>query len=338
VGTEEGLMKITGRHAASFALTLALGSLGAASAHAYPQYSQNHDATNCRACHGDFRANGYISKVDGQNWGKLHDVHRQQMLNGDCETCHANNNKFPVLIDSSGGGNGLDALACVGCHGRAEDNTNSNPAAPHGYGAGLRQHHVQAGVNVCTSCHADADPNAYTPVGEDVLPPYYATPGSGHPNMPADSCNPQGSEDFAGDADGIDNDGDGNFDAADSDCGGGTGGGGTGGSGTGGSGTGGSGTGGSTSTSGTGGGTAGGGTGGGASSSGTGGASSSGTGGASSSGTGGASSSGTGGSATAAPGDEGGCGCRLQSREAPAGALVGLFAALGLLLLRRRRD
>jgi len=55
----------------------------------YDQYSVNKDATNCRLCHGDFRAGSYTSLVDGMNWGNLHDLHRTTMLGGDCSTCHS---------------------------------------------------------------------------------------------------------------------------------------------------------------------------------------------------------------------------------------------------------
>jgi hypothetical protein len=55
-------------------------------------------------------------------------------------------------------------------------------------------------------------------VGENVLPAYYANPGTGHPAIPPDSCNPAGAEDFAGIANGLDNDGDGIYGLADTDC------------------------------------------------------------------------------------------------------------------------
>lgn len=44
-----------------------------------------------------------------------------------------------------------------------------------GWGAGLRQHHNRNGVTVCLNCHADADPDAFTPAGEDIMPPWYAS-------------------------------------------------------------------------------------------------------------------------------------------------------------------
>jgi len=153
------------------------------------------------------------------DWGNLHNLHRQTMLSLDCDTCHQASDNFPVLLDDSDGGSGLASIGCVGCHGREEDNTAANPGFPHGRGAGLRQHHFNAGVMVCANCHDDADPANYTPVGENVLPEYYANPGIGHPSMPTDPCNADGSEDFAGAPIGIDNDGDGLFDGDDGDCG-----------------------------------------------------------------------------------------------------------------------
>lgn len=199
---------------------LALGGLFARAGWvgAYPQYSQNRDATACRACHGDFRDNNYVSPVDGQNWGDLHDIHRDVMLNGDCETCHGSND-FPVVLKSSRGGSGLSSIGCMGCHGRTADHSTSNPDYPQsGLGAGLRQHHFKAGETVCAACHLDADPANFTPVVESELPEYYANPGSGHSAIPTSSCNAGGVENFAGSAIGLDNDGDGLYDGDDPDC------------------------------------------------------------------------------------------------------------------------
>lgn len=188
------------------------------SASAYTQWSIDDDATYCGSCHGDFRNNNYISSADGQLWGNLHNIHRSTMLSGDCNACHQAGDTFPVLIDESGGGDGLDPIGCMGCHGRAEDNVAENPSFPHGLGAGLRQHHTNAGVADCLECHADANPANYTPVGEEVLPPYYANPGNGHDSIPSESCNDNGSEDFAGASTGLDNDGDQLYDTDDPGC------------------------------------------------------------------------------------------------------------------------
>ena len=111
----------------------------------------------------------------------------------------------------------MSAISCVGCHGREQDMGNDSVSA--GRGAGLRQHHAVAGQTGCQNCHSDADPANFIPVGEDVLPEYYANPGTNHPSIPTDSCSPSGEEDIAGLTTGLDNDGDGDYDTADSDCG-----------------------------------------------------------------------------------------------------------------------
>jgi cysteine-rich repeat protein len=202
---------------ASCIIGLAVFATAMPKSDAYQTYSQNGDATNCGMCHGDFRDSPYVSLSDGQNWGNdLHDIHRNTMLNGDCDTCHSGG-EFPVDLDSSDGGDGLEAISCVGCHGRNEDIGNDSSSA--GRAAGLRQHHSMTGTTSCVGCHSDADPANYTPVSEDVLPSYYSTPDSAHPDKPSDSCNPNGEEDYAGIAEGLDNDGDDVYDTNDPDCG-----------------------------------------------------------------------------------------------------------------------
>lgn len=201
-----------------FIVFCVLAMLPLTDALAYTQYSIDDDATYCGACHGDFRASEYTSLSDGQVWGNLHNIHRSNMLSSDCEACHTGS-FFPVNISNSLGGTGLDPIGCMGCHGRAEDNVAGNPSFPNGMGAGLRQHHTNAGVNDCVECHDDALPANYTPVGEDVLPEYFANPGTGHPDMPTGPCNDDGSENFAGATIGMDNDGDQMYDGDDQDCG-----------------------------------------------------------------------------------------------------------------------
>ncbi len=198
-------------------LSVACLAVWSGSASAYQQYSQNRDATNCRACHGDFRAADYFSVKDNGYWGNLHSLHRMTMLSGDCDVCHQIST-FPVQLSVSNGGTGLAPIGCVGCHGRDADNTAANPEYPDGRGAGLRQHHQRAGVTVCGTCHADADPSTFTTAGEDVLPPYYGVSIAAHPKMPTQSCNGDGSENFAGYPRGLDNDGDLAYDGADANC------------------------------------------------------------------------------------------------------------------------
>jgi len=182
----------------------------------------------CNTCHGNFNASSYVD-VDGQSWGNLHDLHRSRgafiatgMLNTstDCNVCHSGSSRTPVFIARSTGVSGLPAISCVGCHGRSEDGGHDSESA--GLGAGLRQHHTRAGVTDCQGCHSDADPANYTPVGENVKPPYYANPGASRPNMPTDPCNSNptaaGKETFAGLLIGLDNDGDDLYDRADPNC------------------------------------------------------------------------------------------------------------------------
>lgn len=202
--------------------------IGAGTAQAYLQYSINKDATNCRACHGDFRASPYVALTDGADWGKaLMDMHAGDILSGDCTTCHSGGPRFPVIIGSSAGGTGLDPIACAGCHGRAED-ADPSGSGSQGYGAGLRQHHWVAdreinglSTRICLDCHIDADPANFTPVDESYLPPYFAFPAGSDPNhlnIPSDPCNPMVDgypEDYAGSTEGLDNDGNGLYDELD---------------------------------------------------------------------------------------------------------------------------
>jgi len=192
-------------------ITIAILMVGLSEARAYDKYS------DCEDCHGDFLANPYVSLADDSSWGdSLHNVHRNEMLNSNCNACHGSGGFDSVTIDSSTGGDGLAPISCVGCHGRDEDA--GNDSISEGRGAGLRQHHFTAGVESCVNCHIDSNPAIYSAVGEDVLPNYYANPGDNHPQIPKDPCNADGDENFAGSTLGLDNDGDGSYDTADSDC------------------------------------------------------------------------------------------------------------------------
>jgi hypothetical protein len=99
-------MRVFRLNAAAAAL-LAVAITGVNAVHGYERYSQNDDATWCRACHGDFRADNYVSLSDGQPWGNLHEVHRSTMLSGDCDTCHIGSSRLPVYLDQSTGGDGM---------------------------------------------------------------------------------------------------------------------------------------------------------------------------------------------------------------------------------------
>ncbi len=210
-------------------ILIALGILlfGAPNSIAYQEYA---DAGfgGCDNCHGAFQDNrSYISLSDGTDWGAdLMDVHNI-MVNSDCDTCHEGTTNFPVFMNHSNGGVGFDPISCIGCHGRAEDRGTAqdcvdpgSPNSPCRDGAGLRQHHYNSSPDfagaICLSCHDDTDPANFTPVSEDVKPPYYTPdPDPNHPDKPVDPCNPNGKEDFAGTARGLDNDGDLVYDSAD---------------------------------------------------------------------------------------------------------------------------
>jgi hypothetical protein len=173
----------------------------------------------------------YISPTDERPWSEiyqeleadepeeeigLHDVHRHIMVDrigrSRCDVCHLESGRYPVVLNFSAT-TVLEPIGCGGCHGRDED-----AGIDSGPGAGLRQHHTNAGVTECKTCHADADPANYTPVGEDVLPPNYVLPDDVFLNKPTDPCNPDGEEDYAGGPRGLDNDGDGRYDESDQDC------------------------------------------------------------------------------------------------------------------------
>jgi hypothetical protein len=199
-------------------------ALSSAVASAYEQYSVNKDATNCRACHGDFRAAApYISANDGVSWRNpangnaavnLHDGHRTYMLSGDCGVCHTTGGRFPVSTFSSDGGGGLAGISCIGCHGRAEPNAGGAVK-----GTGLRQHHYRSGVTECIDCHADADPAAFTTADEHTFPPFYATPDANHPDKPTNPCNNLNATEAAvAPGIGLDNDGDLAYDGAEPEC------------------------------------------------------------------------------------------------------------------------
>lgn len=206
-GRQRRLAPVTALAVIAAVASLALG---------YDQYSTNKTSGNCATCHGGFRTSPYTSKVDGQSWNDdLHDVHRNGMLGSDCNSCHYSS-RFPTYIGRSPGGNGLSGYSCAGCHGRSQDGTGTGTE---GFGAGLRQLHWRTGTTSCVDCHADSNPAAKTPVGENVLPPFYANPGTGH-TIPTDPCNPSPAfvENYAASTLGLDNDGDGTFDALDSQC------------------------------------------------------------------------------------------------------------------------
>ena len=165
----------------------------------------------CDTCHGDFRAGGYESNHDGASWGTdLMSGHGNWVS---CSGCHQSDFSADVLLNQSS--DATFSKSCVGCHGRDEDVTGNcvgdDSPVECGSGAGLRQTHANAGIGTCAGCHSGDS----APVGEDVNPYNYTLEAS----TIKDSCDADGSESQFG-ATGLDNDGDGQRDAADGDCGG----------------------------------------------------------------------------------------------------------------------
>jgi len=193
------------RHALSLIkglLWLTLACCG--TAWAYDDYS------GCETCHGDFNSGVYESNHDGASWGTdLMDGHGEWVPN--CDSCHQAGGFSDVLLNQSA--DGTFSKSCVGCHGRDEDVTGNcvgdDSPVECGSGAGLRRVHESVSGANCSACHTgDA-----APVGENVKPFNYSLQASAI----ADSCDADGTESQFGTT-GLDNDGDGERDAADSDC------------------------------------------------------------------------------------------------------------------------
>jgi hypothetical protein len=195
-------------------------------AHAYATWS---DGCANALCHGDFNSGTYASKHDGTSWGTdLMSGHIGFMGSSACNICHQpplGTPRTPVYIGLSAGITNYPPIACLGCHGRAQDAQGSSACVEGdtttidpgncGMGAGLRAHHAQAGIADCGDCHVSDG----TPVGENVQPPYYFADVN-RPNKPIDACNAAptpGNENKFGTT-GLDNDGDGLYDGADPDC------------------------------------------------------------------------------------------------------------------------
>ena len=201
---------------------------------AYKYWSNGvNDVGQCAACHGKFREGNYFSEAEGVSWGAhLHDVHLnntdvESNPNGSCDSCHGGvdtEGRQVNLSSSADAKDGVNAIACMGCHGRLEDANSLGIFGEPGWGAGLRQHHensthVDAGPGTCKGCHQDADPAKFTPASEDTMPAWYASITNTSIAMTMDPCSVDGEEDFSSNGTGLDNDGDHSYDALeDSDC------------------------------------------------------------------------------------------------------------------------
>lgn len=137
---------------------------------------------SCMNCHTGFR--------DGSP--SLHSLHTDVV--NTCGDCHSGSFSDPLSTNSS---NNYAEYSCNGCH----------------EVAGLATKH---GAQTCggSSCHDDVIGAA---AGEDVLPYFYVEGRSGIVN-PCRANAANGGEDLDGNGRGLDNDGDGLYDADDSDC------------------------------------------------------------------------------------------------------------------------
>jgi hypothetical protein len=142
-------------------------------------YPNYNGSPSCDDCHPGF-VGGFSGPLHGQHLG---------VISG-CNLCHGNPGDNPKLED------------CAGCHVQA----------------GLVAHHDNAGAPAdtnglrCINCHP-----GLTPDPESAIPPYYVLASS----LVKDPCNSGAApgEDFTGDGQGLDNDGDLVYDELDTDCG-----------------------------------------------------------------------------------------------------------------------
>jgi hypothetical protein len=168
----------------------------------------------CAGCHGSF-LEGFSPRGSIFPYDSNHIMHRgADAMNTECNLCHSDGddrNPYIGFSDDDGFGGG-PGFGCAGCHGRDYGDGIGVKAV------GLREVHRRSGVASCgaSSCHSD-DPD---PLPESVLPPYYGS----YETRAWDSCNraPYFGENFTLDLDnhlGLDNDGDGLYDAdEDTDC------------------------------------------------------------------------------------------------------------------------
>ncbi len=188
-------------------LLVAAVAAALATTHPAPAYERYNDG--CQGCHGSFLSGGYLSLATGVAWpASLHTVHRSSSyMSSECDLCHRNDDNDDPFIATSDGTGVNPGYGCNGCHG--------GPAAggpP--TGSSLRRHHVYAGATECATvaCHPAPGPVAQ----ESAPPPYYGTVDT----LAAAACNDDTatSEDWNGDGQGLDNDGDLLYDGDDPAC------------------------------------------------------------------------------------------------------------------------
>ena len=169
-------------------VTISVLMIGASEALAYNDY-----ILGCEELSRRFPVQAPTSSLsDGSNWpNDLHRCPRERHVGRRLRmSATPQRGKSPVFLDSSDGGERAELLLAVlaataGTKTRVMTGLFSRTrrwlaSAPHGH----------RGRN-CGGCHERCrSRRTIRPVGEDVLPNYYANPGTGHPAMPDGSCNP----------------------------------------------------------------------------------------------------------------------------------------------------
>jgi len=179
------------------------------------------DSGYCCDCHPGFSG--------GQN-DSLHALHTggTDPMTSNCNLCHDGTGRDNPLTMWSTGEAGIQGLGCMGCHGRdygqgieANYKGLTITGLKKNSGYGLRRVHALNEVTECADCHDDT---GVTPYPENVINPglgntvhYYMLNDVNLGGNAIESCV---NEDTANDADGrgLDNDGDGLYDANDPDC------------------------------------------------------------------------------------------------------------------------
>jgi hypothetical protein len=217
IGARGGLIGL-----GSAALAVTVLGLTVPSSTGFPRYRYDNWWWGCEKpeCHGSFTDH---STTNGRLFpsGGKHGMHRNTTaMNTDCRLCHPDPDDpyeqepwNPWTLQSEGT-ESTPGLGCLGCHGRDYGGDIGIT------GAGLRARHINNGYDICLICHIDdmADPE---PLPESVPPPYHGS----YDTKAWDSCNeaPWFGENFSLETDnhrGLDNDGDGLYDAdEDPDCG-----------------------------------------------------------------------------------------------------------------------
>ncbi len=126
-------------------------ALWASNSAAYEFYSDDtNDQGGCAQCHTGFRDNSsYTSVAEDFGWGvSLHAAHLDNTdIDSSCDNCHGGSGTVRRTVNISSSVNakdGVDAISCMGCHGRLDDAIGFGPGP--GGGAGLRRHHMNAGA------------------------------------------------------------------------------------------------------------------------------------------------------------------------------------------------